>query len=641
MRRVTGDRRPPEVTSVHSMNPNRSHTQLRRLSRFEPLESRRLLALLQNPVNQFDVDASGLVSPSDVLAVVNAINAQSHANRLGGEVGSTDINPGKEFFLDVNGDRMLSPMDILLVINVLNRERGTLNVALSISPDFDSNGNGVVQESDVILGGQVSKAARLQLTVTALDQKLQPVTGKQAVFKQTVDVASGFEFAPSLFVGLNRVDLTATDLLGNQQTLSQEVVFGDHIADWNAALLNVVRDWTTTSGDPYEGRIVSSSPPIVAKNLAMIHVAMFDALNSFTKQYSPYLAAASPAADASPIAASATAAFEIAAAIYPAAREIAVWRATLAESLAQVDNVSAREKGVAFGRLIADAMLNVRDSDGASQTSTYSPGSFPGEWHPTGPDFLPPLLPLWGSVKLFAVSNVTDFRPPPPPELTSAEYAAAVDEVLRLGRADNAERTLEQTEIAAFWADGGGTATPPGHWNRIAIDLSLANGQSTLERARTLALLNVGLADAGISAWDAKYAYDFWRPIDAIRRAAEDGNAATAADSTWQPLLQTPPFPTYTSGHSTFSGAAATILTSIFGENVAFATRSDVHTGPTQRPPATLPARHFDSLWAAAEEAGVSRIYGGIHFSFDNTAGLSAGDAIGLYVANHLLTPIA
>ena len=628
------------------MNPNRSHTQLRRLSRFEQLENRRLLALLQNPVNQYDVDASGLVNPSDVLAVVNAINAESHAkqshtNQLDSVVDSADVSPAKEFFLDVNGDSMLSPMDILLVINVLNRERGTLSLVLATTPDFDSNGNGVVQESDVILRGHVSKAARLQLTVTAMDQELLPITGKQAVFKQTVDGASGFEFAPSLFVGLNRVDLTATDILGNQQTLSQEIVFGDHIADWNAALLNVVRDWTTTSDDPYGGRIVSASPPIVAKNLAMIHVAMFDALNSFTKQYSPYLTTAVPAPDASPIAASATAAFEVARSLYPAARETAVWRATLAESLAQVHDVSAREKGIAFGRLIAAAMLKVRDSDGSSQTSAYSSGSSPGEWTPTAPDFLPPLLPWWGSVKLFAVSNVTDFRPPPPPELTSVEYAAAVDEVVHLGRADSAERTLEQTEIANFWADGGGTATPPGHWNRIAVDLSLANGQSTLERARTLALLNLGLADAGISAWDTKYAYDFWRPIDAIRRASEDGNAATAADSTWQPLLQTPPFPTYTSGHSTFSGAAATVLTSIFGENVAFATRSDGHTGMPQRPLATLTTRHFDSVWEAAEEAGISRVYGGIHFSFDNTAGLSAGDAIGLYVANHLLTAIA
>lgn len=291
--------------------------------------------------------------------------------------------------------------------------------------------------------------------------------------------------------------------------------------------------------------------------------------------------------------------------------------------------------------MIAAATLNLRDTDGCSQSATYNPGGFPGEWNRTAPGFLPPLLPFWDSVVPFAISSLTDYRPPPPPELASAEYATAVDEVLRLGRADSAERTLEQTEIADFWADGGGTATPPGHWNRIAVDLSLANGQITLERARTLALLNLGLADAGISAWDTKYAYDFWRPIDAIRQATEDGNEATAEDSTWQPLLQTPPFPAYTSGHSTFSGAAATVLTSIFGEAVAFATRSDGHTGLTQRPLATLTSRHFDSIWEAADEAGISRVYGGIHFAFDNTAGLTVGDAIGHYVAMHLLTPIA
>jgi len=227
-----------------------------------------------------------------------------------------------------------------------------------------------------------------------------------------------------------------------------------------------------------------------------------------------------------------------------------------------------------------------------------------------------------------------------PPALDSVEYAAAVDQVMRLGRVDSSERTAGQTEIAVFWADGGGSATPPGHWNRIATELSLASQQSTLERARTLALLNLALADAGISAWDTKYTYDFWRPIDAIREAEDDGDDATVSDSTWQPLLRTPPHPTYTSGHSTFSGAGASVLSSIFGDNVTFATRSDGHTGLTQRPLASISTRYFDSLWEAAEEAGISRIYGGIHYSFDNTAGLSSGDAIGQYVSSHWLMPL-
>ena len=172
------------------------------------------------------------------------------------------------------------------------------------------------------------------------------------------------------------------------------------------------------------------------------------------------------------------------------------------------------------------------------------------------PDFLPPLLPQWPNVTPFAMTSGSQFRPAAPPALDSAEYAANVDEVMRLGGLNSTTRTADQTAIALFWADGGGTFTPPGHWNQIAADVSLERGNTLAERARLFALLNIALADAGISAWDAKYAFDLWRPIDAIRRGDTDGNDATIADPTWTPLLKTPPFPTYTSGHSTFSGAA-------------------------------------------------------------------------------------
>ncbi len=616
---------------------SRRSTRLFRPILFERLERRRLFAVTQNPLNHYDVDDSGIVSALDALMVINAITIEDFGIATGTKEPVLSEGP----FYDVNADEKVSAADALDVIYALNRGQGTLNLSLSVAPDSDPNGNGVVLSPAIEIRGQVSKEASLQLSVTALDQELNEVSGKQATSNVTVGQASEFSFSPSLFFGRNLIELTATDILGNRLSVSQEIVLGDHVADWNAAALNVVRDWTTTSDDPYEGRIVPSSPPIVAKNLAMIHVAMFDALNSFTNEFTPYLAVESPPIDASPIAASASAAFEVAKAIYPAPRELAVWQATLAESFAQVTDASARDKGIAFGKLIASSVLSARENDGSSQSSNYAPGgSSPGEWNRTGPDYLPPLLPFWGSVKPFAVENVIDFRPVAPPALDSAEYAAAVDEVLGVGRTDSTERTADQTDIAVFWADGGGTASPPGHWNRIATDLSLASGQSTLERARTLALLNLGLADAGIAAWDAKYAFDFWRPIDAIRQADDDGNAATVADATWQPLLRTPPFPTYTSGHSTFSGAGASVLTSIFGDNVSFATRSDGHTGLTQRPLTTISTRHFNSLWEAAEEAGVSRIYGGIHFAFDNTAGLSSGAAVGHDVANNWLKPV-
>jgi hypothetical protein len=211
---------------------------------------------------------------------------------------------------------------------------------------------------------------------------------------------------------------------------------------------------------------------------------------------------------------------------------------------------------------------------------------------------------------------------------------------MRLGGLNSVERTAEQTEIALSWSDGGGTFTPPGHWNQIAADVALARGNTLAENARLFALLNIAEADAGICSWDAKYAYDLWRPIDAIREGDTDGNDQTIADPTWTPLLKTPPFPTYTSGHSTFSGAADAVLTSFFGDNVRFSSTSDGHIGFTQRPLSDqqIVTRSFDSFTQAAEEAGRSRIYGGIHFQFDNEPALAAGRSLGNYVIGQFLT---
>ena len=239
------------------------------------------------------------------------------------------------------------------------------------------------------------------------------------------------------------------------------------------------------------------------------------------------------------------------------------------------------------------------------------------------------LLPQWPFVTPFALAHPSQFRTAGPPPLTGAAYAADLDEVRRLGRVDSAERTPEQTLIARFWADGAGTATPPGHWNQIARDVSRQRDTGLYENARTFALLNIALADAGISSWDAKYFHGLWRPIMAIREADRDGNPATAPDPGWSPLLATPPFPSYTSTHSTFSAAGAAVLSSVFGPETAFTTATDDLPGVI---------RGFGSFASAAAEAGRSRIYGGIHFEFDNRDGLAAGAAVGQYVAQTQLS---
>ena len=222
-------------------------------------------------------------------------------------------------------------------------------------------------------------------------------------------------------------------------------------------------------------------------------------------------------------------------------------------------------------------------------------------------------------------------RPEGPPSLRSVEWAAEFNEIKVLGGTDGSARTREQDEIALFWADGAGTATPAGHWNQIAqrvvADRPLRSLTAT---ARLFATLNVALADAAISTWDAKFEFNFWRPVTAIQNGDVDGNAQTAADPGWQPFIVTPPFPEYVSGHSTFSAAAATILAAAFGtDDVAFAITSDGTPDVT---------RSFASFSDAAAEAAVSRLYGGIHFRSAIEDGLAMGVAIGNWTVGHFFT---
>jgi hypothetical protein len=220
-----------------------------------------------------------------------------------------------------------------------------------------------------------------------------------------------------------------------------------------------------------------------------------------------------------------------------------------------------------------------------------------------------------------------------PPALSSAQYAADLNEVKSLGATGSTTRTADQTNIARFWADGAGTSTPAGHWNRIAQTVGAAEGNTLSENARMFALLNLAEADAAIVSWDNKYQANFWRPITAIRQADLDGNAATQPDPTWTPLIATPPFPTYTSGHSTFSGAAAEILKQYFGaDNVSFTTSAEGAAG--------VPDRSFTSFSQAAAEAADSRLFGGIHYRFDNQHGLQNGIALGQFIYANELQPI-
>ena len=592
----------------------------------ERLESRHLMAGdWQNVSLIRDVDNSSLVTPLDVLLLINNLNAD----------GSRELPPrqqhGGDPFYDVNGDNFLTPLDVLIVINAINSFGDRQQTVVGgLAPDSDPNSNGVVLSGNVTIRGQTLGSSLVTVSFDGSD-RLPNVVAADAEGRFTVELP--------VAEGLQTVRLSARDALGRHSEKTLSVRRGNTIQDWNASALDIVRQWTTTSNDPYQGRIVTAQPPLVARNLAMIHAAMFDAANAVTGKYGGYRVDLPPQIGASESAAAASAAFEVAKSLYSAVDEVAVWQASLDETLAQVPEGPAKSRGIELGKSVGQAILADRANDGARSSPTYVPTTEVGKWRRTFPDFLPPLLAQWPNVRPFALASGNEFRPAPPPSVGSSEYAAAVDEAMRMGGFQSSERTPEQTEIALFWADGGGTATPPGHWNSIATDVTLSQGIDVLETARTFALLNITMADAGIASWDAKYHYDVWRPIDAIRQADQDGNAETDVDSSWIPLLKTPPFPAYTSGHSTFSGAASAVLTSLFGSNFAFKSQSDGHLAAEQRPldPAQIVTRHFASFNAAAEEAGLSRIYGGIHYRFDNSAGLTLGDLVGKAAVERLL----
>ena len=377
-------------------------------------------------------------------------------------------------------------------------------------------------------------------------------------------------------------------------------------------------------------RFSNTPPPEAARWMAILHLAIHDAVQGTGDgDYLPYRAHTNPppASAVSVGAAIAAAGNTVLRQAWPDFTE--AFDAELqAQGLTQPDG-SAKTAGLAWGRQVAFALLRERAFDGSQYGVDYQPVPGPGRWRPTPVLFASALLPQWPGVKPFALNAGDQFRPAGPPALTTSAWASDFDDVRRLGRRDSVERTREQTEIAWFWADGVGTETPPGHWNEVAVQFAESKGLAPAESARLFALLNVALADAGIAAWDAKYAYDFWRPITAIREAGSDGNPDTAAEATWSPLISTPPFPEYVSGHSTFSAAAAAVLAGYQGDDrFGFVLKSQGLFGVERR---------FERFSDAAAEAGMSRIFGGIHFMSANRDGQELGERIGEWVTANLL----
>jgi hypothetical protein len=430
----------------------------------------------------------------------------------------------------------------------------------------------------------------------------------------------------------------------------RRLLSADPVLEWNRIAIDALKNDSTLGAAASE-----AGPDRASRALAIVQAAVFDAVNSIDRSYEPYLIEVNAPVNASITAAVARAAHDTLVALFPAYQP--TLDADLATDLAGVASPVAREEGALVGHIVAEGILAVRSNDGANVPMSFTPGSQPGQWQP---DPLHPnqqaVGPLWGDVTPFALTGAEQFPVPPPPALNSPAYTAAFNQVESLGAADSTTRTPDETEIATFWSYDGspGVGTPPVLYNEVAEVVAKQEQNSVVENARLFALVNLGMADAAIACWAAKYQYDFWRPVTAIRDAAADGNPLTTADPNWAPLGAmadngsgtnfTPPFPSYSSGHATFGGALFTILTDFYGtNNVHFTLGSDEYNGVTRDQFGNVRrvvTRSYDSFSQAMWENAMSRIYMGVHWSFDATAGVQQGSDIGDYVFANFLRPV-
>jgi hypothetical protein len=388
---------------------------------------------------------------------------------------------------------------------------------------------------------------------------------------------------------------------------------------WNRVLMETVR---TPGAHP-------SATIFPVRSFAMMHAAMFDAVNSIDRSFTPYLIEARVRRRASIDAAAAQAAHDVLVSLYPARQ--AIFAAELQNSLEGISLIRAIE-GIRVGQSVAARMLQFRQNDGWTVTPpAYVLPPLPGNWQPTPPANANPTFTHYPAVLPFATMNGTHFAPNPPPALTSAEYARDFNEVKEIGAVNSATRTAEQTLTAQLWANIG---TPTSFfivWNNVARTIAISRNNSTVENARLFALLNIAHHDALQTSFASKYVHGLWRPVTAIRRADEDGNAATAPDPNWSSLIPAPPYPSYAGNMAAIGTSQSTILALFFGrDDIMFQHTWEGTPGVT---------RSYPGFTAMADEEANSRLYGGIHFRFDNVAGQSIGRNVANYVFLNYMKP--
>jgi hypothetical protein len=392
----------------------------------------------------------------------------------------------------------------------------------------------------------------------------------------------------------------------------------DVVIEWNAILQSTLP--------------ASASEPRV---YAMMHIAMFDAINSIEREFGPYRVRVPAGHAASSVPAAAQAAHDILVALLPASA--LTFDRVLETTLSTLPPRVARE-GARVGRAVALEILAWRQNDGSSAPPpSFVLPALPGLWQPTPPEFLPAGLTHFPNIEPFALLTPTLFLPPPPPTLISDEYTAAFNEVKAIGSLHSTTRTQDQTLTARLW-DGVVTRTTLfGQWNNVARDVSRDRGLSLVETARLFAMLNAAIHDGLQTSQSSKFTYGLWRPVTAIQRADEDLNPLTHADKDWLPLLTTPPYPAYAGNNACVGASAARTLANVVGTNdVKFSVTWTGLIGPPSTPDVT---RKYETFWSLAVEQERSRVWGGIHYSFDGAASQISCVKLADYIFKHFMRP--
>ena len=373
------------------------------------------------------------------------------------------------------------------------------------------------------------------------------------------------------------------------------------MATWNIIALK------TTAAGPF-------SPPREARAVAMVSAAVFDAVNSITRQYEPYAVAVVADRGASREAAVSAAAHGILISLYPGA--VASLDAARDSALAPIAAGRAKDDGVAVGQTVAAAVLAIRAADRSAEQASYTPGTGLGVWVPTPPAFAAALEAGWGKVTPFLLDSGSQFRPGPPPRPGSDAYIRDYMEIVTVGAMSSVTRSPSQTEAARFWI-----STAAQMWNQVVRQLTMARDLDAATAARAYLVLNLAGADAVVAAWEAKFAYNQWRPVTAIRDLGDDGSLTTISDTGWTPLITTPPFPDYPAGHTSYAGAAEQVLTAVFGERPGEVSISSATAGGA--------THRYQSFHEIADEVVTARVWGGVHWRTSSTAGRELGRRVG------------